>query len=92
MNIWIDGYEANVLQRLGSSQVAFELLSHIEKIDKKNQYTILLPDLPLSDMPQPREGWSYKILKPKRFWTRIALPLALYSAKQKPDIFFSPTH
>lgn len=92
MNIWIDGYEANVLQRLGSSQVAFELISHIEKIDKKNQYTILLPDLPLDDMPAPRVGWNYKILKPKRLWTRIALPLALYSAKQKPDIIFSPTH
>ncbi len=92
MNIWIDGYEANVLQRLGSSQVAYELLSHIEKVDKKNQYTILLPDLPFSDMPKSRVGWKYKILKPKRFWTRIALPLALYTAKQKPDIFFSPTH
>ena len=35
MKIWIDGYEANVLQRLGSSQVAFELLKSLEKIDVK---------------------------------------------------------
>jgi len=92
MKIWIDGYEANVLQRLGSSQVGFELLRNLEKIDKSNEYTVLLPEPPLEDLPKERKGWRYKILRPKKFWTRIALPLALYSTKEKPDIFFSPTH
>lgn len=92
MNIWIDGYEANVPQRLGSSQVAFELLKNLEKIDRKNTYTILLPNLPLKDLPKVRDGWSYKILKPRRLWTHIAIPLALYTAKQKPDLIYSPTH
>lgn len=92
MNIWIDGYEANVLQRLGSSQVAFELLKSLEKIDTKNDYTILLPAPPLEDLPKERVGWKYRIIRPRRLWTRIALPLALYSAWQKPDVFFSPTH
>lgn len=92
MKIWIDGYEANVSQRLGSSQVAFELIRNIEKIDSRNEYTILLPNKPLSDFPRERVGWRYKILKPKKLWTRIALPLALFMAKQKPDVFFSPTH
>ena len=92
MKIWIDGYEANVPQRLGSSQVAFELLRSLEKIDRENDYTILLPAPPLGDLPKTRVGWKYKILKPKRLWTRITLPLALYTARQKPDIFFSPTH
>ncbi|MBI2196519.1 glycosyltransferase family 4 protein [Candidatus Daviesbacteria bacterium] len=92
MKIWIDGYEANVLQRLGSSQVAFELIRNLEKIDQKNDYTIVLPAPPLEDLPRERKRWKYKVLRPKRFWTRIALPLALYGAKEKPDIFFSPTH
>lgn len=92
MKIWIDGYEANVKQRLGSSQVAFELIKNLEKIDKLNEYTILLPSPPLGDLPKERDGWKYKILKPKRFWTRVALPLALYISRQKPDLFFSPTH
>lgn len=91
-NIWIDGYEANIPQRLGSGQVAFELLKNIEKIDRKNSYTILLPGNPMPDLPKSREGWVYKILKPRQLWTRIALPFALYSAKKKPDLFFSPTH
>ncbi len=91
MKIWIDGYEANVKQRLGSSKVAFELIKNFEKLDKKNEYTILLPEPPLEDMPKERNGWVYRILKPKKLWTRIALPLALYTS-QKPDLFFSPTH
>lgn len=92
MKIWIDGYEANVPERLGSSQVGFELLRNLEKIDQKNDYTILLPSPPMDDLPKERERWRYRILKPKRLWTRIALPLALFTTKNKPDIFFSPTH
>lgn len=92
MRIWIDGYEANVAQRLGSSQVAFELLKNIEKLDKDNDYTILLPTPPMEDLPKQRAGWQYKILKPSKLWTQIALPLALYTAKYKPDLIFTPTH
>lgn len=92
MRIAIDGYEANVLQRLGSSQVAFELLKSLEGADKQNSYTVFLPTQPLEDMPKAREGFNYKILKPKRLWTRIALPIALFGAKKKYDLIFSPTH
>lgn len=92
MNIWIDGYEANVPQRVGSGQVGFELLKNLEKIDHKNNYTVFLPTPPLEDLPAEREGWTYRILKPRRLWTRIALPLALFTARQKPDVFFTPTH
>lgn len=92
MKIWIDGFEANVPQRLGSSQVAFELLKSLEKIDKANDYTIILASPPLDDLPRERLGWKYKILKIKKFKTYLALPLALFTAKEKPDIMFSPTH
>ena len=90
MKIAIDGYEANVLQRLGSSQVAFELLKQFEKLDHQNEFTVFLPDPPLADLPKERQGWKYKILKPKKLWTRIALPLALYFSTF--DLIFSPTH
>lgn len=92
MRIWIDGFEANVPQRLGSSQVAFELLRNLEKIDRKNEYTVLLASDPLGDLPKERSGWKYQILKINFFKTYIAIPFALFSAKKKPDIFFSPTH
>lgn len=92
MKIAIDGYEANVLQRLGSSQVAFELIRSLEKINRTNDYTVFLPDKPLDDLPKERNGFRYRILKPRRLWTRIALPIALYGAKPRFDIVFSPTH
>ncbi len=92
MRIWIDGFEANVAQRLGSSQVAFELLRNLEELDRENDYTILLSSNPLEDLPKERPGWKYHILKAKRFKTYIGIPQALYSAKEKPDLIFSPTH
>lgn len=92
MKIWIDGYEANVPQRLGSGQVAFALLKNLELYDHDNSYTILLPNNPMPDLPKEREGWRYKVLKPSKLWTRIALPLKLFTSRDKPDIFFSPTH
>ncbi len=92
LDIWIDGYEANVHQRLGSGQVAYQLLNNLEKIDKKNNYTVVLPSTPLDDLPKERQGWRYKILKPSKLWTRIAIPFALYTAKKRPDFIFSPTH
>ncbi len=90
--IWIDGYEANVPARLGSGQVAFELLKNIAKFDHQNEYTILLPSEPLDDMPKQRPGFLYRVLRPSQLWTRIALPVSLFTAKQKPDVIFSPTH
>jgi glycosyltransferase involved in cell wall biosynthesis len=90
--IWIDGFEANVPQRVGSGQVAFGLLKTIEKIDLQNEYTILLPSPPLDDLPKERKGFRYKLYKPSRFKTRLGIPLAIHLAKEKPDVFFSPTH
>lgn len=91
-NIWIDGYEANVAQRVGSGQVAFELLKNIEQLDRKNNYTILLPSKPFPDLPKPRENWKYKILRPAKLWTRLVIPLYYRFAKEKPDLILSPTH
>lgn len=91
-NIWIDGKEANVPQRLGSGQVAFELLKNIWELDHENQYTILLSGNPMEDLPKERPGWKYKILKPGKLWTRIAIPAYYHLAKQKPDVILSPTH
>lgn len=90
--IWIDGFEANVLQRLGSGQVAYELIKNIEKLDHENEYTVLLASEPLSDLPIEREGFRYKILKPNRLKTFLAIPWAVFKSKEKPDIIFSPTH
>ncbi len=92
MKIWIDGKEANVVNRVGSGQYAFEILRNLEKIDQKNEYTILLPKQALADLPKTREGWKYRILKPSKAWTRLSIPAALYLSRNRPDVFFTPSH
>ncbi len=85
------GYDSNGLpNRVGSSQVAFEWLTELEKIDKKNRYVIYLPVEPTWDMPKEREAWQYEILPNRFLWTIFVLTPAI--RKQKFDIFFSPTH
>lgn len=42
-------------------------------------------------MPAPTPSFSYKIIGPKKLWTRFALPLNLY-LDSKPDLFFTPSH
>lgn len=100
MKIGINGFEAviprfgfnedGLLNRVGSSEVTFQWLSELSKIDKTNEYVIYLPTEPSSDMPKKREGWLYKILPNKSLWTIFALSPAI--RKQKFDVFFSPTH
>ena len=92
MRIWIDGYEANTSNRVGSGQYAYEIIKNLEKIDRKNEYLILLPKVPLDDLPKERVNWKYKILKPNKLWTRLTLPAVLYFTKRRPDVFFTPTH
>lgn len=93
MLIGIDGNEANVEKRVGIGEYSFELLRQFEKYQIANiKYQIYLKDGPLRDLPKEREGWEYRIIGPRRFWTQCALPLDLYLSRPRPDVFFSPTH
>ena len=92
MIIGIDGNEANVKNRVGVGQYAFNLITQLNKIDKNNQYVIYLKNRPLSDLPKPSRNWQYRVFGPSKLWTRIALPIKLYTQKEKLNLFFSPTH
>jgi len=92
MIIGIDGNEANVKNRVGVGQYAFNLITQLNKIDKNNQYIIYLKNRPLSDLPKPSKDWQYLVFGPKKFWTKFALPLKLYTQKEKLNLFFSPSH
>jgi len=65
MKIALIGYEANIKNRVGSNQYAFELMKALYELDRKNQYTVFLPTPPLSDLPNPRSNWQYKVVGPK---------------------------
>lgn len=90
--IGIDGNEANVKQRVGSNQYAFELLWALYKLKNPHQWVIYLREAPLPDLPKPKENWSYRVFGPKQFWTQWRLPLDLYFHRPQPAVFFSPGH
>ncbi len=93
MVIGIDGNEANIEHRVGIGEYAYELLREFErfKIDDL-RFKIYLKELPLNHMPKEREGWRYLIFGPTMLWTQFALPLKLFASRNKPDVFFSPSH
>lgn len=92
MLIGVDGNEANTKNRVGIGQFAYNVICRLEQIDKENSYVIYLKAKPLADLPAERVGWKYLIFGPQKAWTQFALPLKLYTQKQKPNVFYSPSH
>lgn len=92
MIIGIDGNEANIQNKVGVGQYAFQLIWHIYNLDNQNQYIIYLKDQPSDDLPKTRKNWKYCVFGPKKMWTRIALPFHLFTQKTPLNLFFSPSH
>jgi glycosyltransferase involved in cell wall biosynthesis len=95
MIIGIDGNEANVENKVGIGEYAYELLVQFHKIYSKRsdlKFRVYLKNPPRLEMPVPSVSWQYKVVKPGKLWTRIGLPLKLFTENSKPDVFFTPTH
>lgn len=93
MLIGIDGNEANVKNKVGIGEYAFELLKQFKEFKIQDlRFRIYLKNNPLSDMPEESSDWKYKVIGPKKMWTQFALPLKLMIEKEKPDVFFTPSH
>jgi glycosyltransferase involved in cell wall biosynthesis len=98
MIIAIDGYEANVKNRVGIGRYAYEILTRLYAIRKEDIlyshifFRIYLPNAPRADMPKETAWWTYRVVKPKKLWTFIGFPLALFRDTPKADVVFSPTH
>jgi len=100
MIIGIDGNEANVVNRVGIGQYAYQVLMHLNKYQiskikyqkEKVKFKIYLKTDPLDDLPDESEEWKYEVFGPKKLWTQFALPLRLLFGLSKPDVFFTPSH
>lgn len=93
MLIGIDGNEANVKKRVGVGEYGYQLLKQLFKLQAPDKrFQIYLKRKPLSDLPLETEGWCYQVFGPKKFWTQLALPWRLYRDRDRPDVFFTPTH
>ncbi len=95
MNIGIDGYEANVVRRVGIGRIAHETIKGMYAILKKESkrtvnVIVFLPTPPMPDMPAQTDWWHYRVVGPKKLWTFIGLPLAM--RRENLDVMFSPTH
>lgn len=95
INLAIDGNEANVQNRVGSNAYAFEIITHLWKLTKREPHmhlTVLLSAPPIADLPAERANWHYQVITPKPFWTQWALPLHLFTHQADYDVLFTPGH
>ncbi len=89
--IGIDGYEANSPDRVGVGRFALELLRGLyEEISETDEVVVFVPNSTNEDLPPEKKNWHYRQVPHVRLWTFTSLPRAL--AKEKLDVFFSPTH
>lgn len=95
MLIGIDGNEANIDEKVGVHQYAFELLHASYRVRNKLfphvNFIIYLKNDPRGDMPKENEYWKYKILNGERFWILTSLLPQLFFEKGL-HVFFSPSH
>ena len=92
MRVGIDINEANVLNRVGSNQYAFEILLALYREFDNVEYVLYGSSPLVADMPEERVGWRYKIFGPSVLWTQWRLPLELYKDRNDIDLFFTPGH
>lgn len=95
MNLAIDGYEANVACRVGIGRYAYEILRSLYVLLESRddiRVRVYLPSDPIPDMPKARSNWEYRVRKPSKLWTFIALPFSIFRDTPKADVVFSPTH
>lgn len=98
MIIGIDGNEANIENRVGVHQYAFEILWGIYKNakskkgeEKKDTFIVYLKKEPLSDFPKETKWWKYKILSGGKVWILSKLTPHLLLHREV-DVLFSPSH
>lgn len=94
--IGIDGNEANVKRRVGVNKYAFEIIWGIyrlqDKLKDEIKIIVYLKKRPQKNLPPPRENFVYKIIPGERLWVIKKLMPYLFLTKERPNVFFAPTH
>ena len=92
MIIGFDINEANVAQRVGVNQVAYELFSHLVGLNSQHQIIALSKDRPLPDLSPSSNKLHYETFGPTKAWVLTGLTKRLFFGKPKIDVLFSPSH
>lgn len=96
MIIGIDGNEANIENRVGVNVYVYELLWGMHRQErvwsKKHRLIVYLREKPRKDLPPETEHFKYVVLPGGGKWIFTKLMPHLYKTKNKPDVFFTPSH
>lgn len=96
MIIGIDGNEANIERRVGVNEYAFQMLRNLEKLSENTENNlkliVYLKETPLPDLPKETQNFKYKIIRGGRAWILTRLMPNLFFDREKPDVFFTPSH
>jgi len=92
MILGVDINEANVSQRVGVNQVAFELFIHLVSVNTKHHIIAFSKNRPLPDFPPSSNLLSYETFGPNTAWVLTGLTKRLLFGRPKIDCLFSPSH
>ena len=96
MLIGIDGNEANIERRVGVNVYAYELLRNIYELqgewEARHRLVVYLNHPPLEDLPKENDRFKYKVIPGKGLWIIKNLMPSLFLARDRPDVFFTPSH
>jgi len=94
--IGIDGNEANLINRVGVNQYAFNILWGLYRLEdrykKGYKFIVYLKNRPLKDLPPEDSWWTYKVLGGRKVWILIKLMPYLFKNRKEIDVLFSPSH
>lgn len=95
MLIGIDANEANVENRVGISEYAYQILNKCyefrQRAQVNHEFIIYLKSPPKDLLPKENDWWRYRVIRPAKLWTQIGLPINLFLTN-KPDVFLTLTH
>jgi glycosyltransferase involved in cell wall biosynthesis len=93
MNIGFDINEANIPQRVGVNQVAYNIfVSMVKNLPEGDRIIAFGKERPLPDMPPSSDKLTYEIFGSKKAWVLTSLTKRLWFGKPKIDVMFSPSH
>lgn len=90
MIVGVDGSRAFINQKTGTENYAYQILTHLAKIDTDNNYLVYIrPGQKIPKQLWP-SNFKFKILNFKFMWTQAGL--ALQTFKDNLDVLFIPSH
>lgn len=94
MIIGIDASRALTKEKTGTEHYAEQIIWHLSKIDKKNQYILFSEILPSKDslLAKFPKNFCWKIIPGGFLWTQIKFSWYLLFWKNKLDVLFVPSH